>query len=142
MLMNDMHNDWNETDNDTRPAIATLHTDGSGYWSSAAKAVQVTALTVPYISEEGDFGELRVHFNTDSWRPDRDGLIYTDKRFKKGLQDHLTSLGLAGSDVEYSEQGLQGDNYVSCDVGEEFIKSWKVKYPEAYKVAYDDIWAD
>ena len=132
MLLNDMHTDWAASDNDVRPAIVTLHTDGSGYWSEVAKAVQVTALTVPYINEEGDFGELKVHFNTDSWRPDKDGLIYTDCLFSKELAAYVNSIGLVGDDVSYSEQGMQGDNYVSCDVGEEFMASWKAKYPEAY----------
>ena len=127
MLLNDMHTDWDEADNDARPAIATLHTNGGGYWSNVAKAVQITELTVPYINEEGDFGELKVHFNTDSWRPDRDGLIYTDKQFMIELQAWLLTMGLDGLDVSYSEQGLQGDNYVSCDIGEEFIASWKAQ---------------
>ena len=124
MLMNDEHTDWNEADNDTRPAIATLHTNGSGYWSSKAKAVSITDLQIAYLSDECDFGELCVHFNTDSWRPDKDGLIYTDKQFMRELQAYLTSVGLAGHDVGYSEQGMQGDNYVSCDVGKAFVDSW------------------
>jgi len=142
LLLNDMHTDWNVKDNDVRPAIVTLHTDNSGYYNTVAKAVQVTALTVPYISEEGDFGELRVHFNTDSWRPDRDGLIYTNRTFESEMQAWLTSIGLSGEDAGYSEQGMQGDNFVSCDVGEMFLASWKAKYPEAYKTAYDEMWAD
>jgi hypothetical protein len=142
MLLNDQHTDWNESDNDTRPAIATLHTDGNGYWNTIAKDVQITALTVPYINEEQSFGELHVHFNTDSWLPSKDGLIYTDRLFEAELQAYLNSIGLDGGDVGYSEQGMQGDNYVSCDVGEEFIASWKAKYPEAYKEAYNSIWAE
>lgn len=141
-LLNDMHTDWNVKDNDVRPAIVTLHTNGSGYWSEVAKAVQVTALTVPYINEEGNYGELRVHFNTDSWRPDKDGLIYTDKQFKNELCAWLNTIGLAGSDVSYSEQGMQLDNAVSCDVGAVFMSTWKAKYPDAYQTAYDSIWKD
>lgn len=142
MLLNDQHTDWAASDNDTRPAIVTLHTDGRGYWSTVAKAVQVTAITVPYINEEGDYGELKVHFNTDSWRPDKDGLIYTDKRFMKELDMYLDSIGLSGINCGYSEQGMQGDNYVSCDVGDKFLKGWKAQYPEAFQAAYDSIWKD
>lgn len=140
MLLNDMHTDWNANDNDTRPAIGLLFTGGDGFWTQKAKAVQVTALTVLYISEEEDFGELRVHFNTDSWRPDRDGLIYSDTTFCEELQAWLTSIGLAGDDVDYSEQGMQLDNAVSCDVGKAFLDSWKAMYPEAHKATYDSIW--
>ena len=129
-LLNDMHTDWDVADHDFRPSIATLHTDGSGYYTCLKQALSITELTVPYINDEGDFGELRVHFNTATWRPDIDGLIYTDKLFKQELQEWLTSIGLAGKDVSYSEQGMQGDNYVSCDVGGEFLASWKEKYPD------------
>ena len=127
MLLNDQHTDWDEADNDTRPAIATLSTDGSGYWSRTVRAVQITELSVDYINDECDFGELRVHFNTESWRVDKVGLIYTDKQFMTELQAWLLIMGLDGLDVSYSEQGLQGDNYVSCDIGEEFIASWKAQ---------------
>ena len=132
MLLNDMHTDWKASDNDTRPAIVTLHTDGGGYWSTVAKAVQVTELTLHvYETEDADdlFGELQVHFNTTSWRPDRDGLIYTDKQFMIELQAWLLTLGLDGLDVSYSEQGMQLDNAVSCDISEKFIASWKAKFP-------------
>lgn len=125
MLLNDMHTDWDVKDNDTRPAIATLHTDGGGYWSEVAKAVRITALSLGYVTDEGDYGELCVHFNTDDWLPPRDGLIYTDKQFKAELCAYLDSVGLPGSDVSYSEQGMQGDNMVSFDAGEAFMTAWK-----------------
>jgi hypothetical protein len=123
-LLNDMHSNWNAKDNDVRPAIAILHTNGGGYWTAVAKPVQITELKVSYINDECDFGELRVHFNTDSWRPDRDSLIYSDKLFIAELQAYASNVGLAGEDISYSEQGMQGDNYVSCDVGKAFIDSW------------------
>lgn len=129
-LLNDMHTNWNEADNDVRPAIAIIGTDGRGYWSDVVKFVMVTELKVSYINEEQSFGELRVHFNTNTWRPDRDGLIYSDKKFMAELQAYATSIGLAGSDISYSEQGMQGDNYVSCDVGADFLASWVARYPE------------
>jgi hypothetical protein len=37
----------------------------------------------------------------------------------------LISIGLDSSDVNYSEQGMQGDNYVSLDAGPNFIESFK-----------------
>ena len=125
MLLNDMHEDWDVRDNDTRDSDVVLHTGGNGYWSNEIKAVRITDIVLGYVSEDKDFGELLVHFNTDDWRPDRDGLIYTDRLFKAELCEYLDSIGLAGDDVGYSEQGMQGDNYVSCDVGADFIASWE-----------------
>jgi hypothetical protein len=102
MLLNDMHTDWDDEDNDTREGITTLHTNGSGYWSSTAKAVRVDKL----------------------------GLIYTDKLFRQELRAYLQAEGYAGDDVDYSEQGMQGDNYVSCDVGSAFIASYMKKHTD------------
>ena len=102
---------------------AVLSTDGCGYWSEVAKDVKVIGYTVPYINDEEDFGELRVYFDTASWDVNTDGLIYTDRQFEEELKALLTSIGLQGEDITYSEQGMQGDNYVSLDIGEDFIRS-------------------
>ncbi len=105
-----------------------LTTCGDGYWSDVSKSVRVTDIALSYINDESDFGELRVYFNTDDWDVREDGLIYTDSMFMEELRVMLDGMGLAGADVDYSEQGMQGDNYVSCDVGEDFIKSYGEKF--------------
>ena len=102
----------------------TLHTNGNGYWSDKATAVTVEALDLHYINEERDFGELCVHFNTNDWDVDVDGLIYTDKLFMQELRAYLQTIGFTeveANDVSYSEQGMQDEEYVSCDVGLDFI---------------------
>ena len=101
-----------------------LHTNGQGLWTTHAQAVEIKHFSMPYITDEQDFGELCVHFDSNDWDVDQLGLIYTDPLFLKELQAYLTTLGLAGHDVHYSEQGMQGDSYVSLDVGAEFIHSW------------------
>jgi hypothetical protein len=103
---------------------AILNTIGDGYWSNVAKAVEITGLQLAYINDELDFGELRVYFNTSTWDVDKDGLIYTDSLFEAELCELLTSMGFDASDVSYSEQGMQGDNYVSLDVEECFINTF------------------
>ena len=103
---------------------ATLNTGGGGYWSNTKTAVEVTRLQLAYTNDELDFGELRVYFNIKTWDADVLGLIYTDKQFMAELKELLTSLGFDASDVDYSEQGMQGDKYVSCDVGECFINTF------------------
>ena len=102
----------------------TLHTNGRGYWSTTAKAVDVEALDLQYITNDKDFGELCIHFNTNDWDTATDGLIYTDKLFMQELRAYLQTVGFTeaeANDVNYSEQGMQSDNYVSCDVGAVFI---------------------
>lgn len=108
-----------------------FNTSGDGYWSSVVNAqVEIVDMEVSYCSDEKDFGELRVIFNTDTWNVDEHGLIYTDKLFMQQLREFLKQHGLAGDDVSYSEQGMQGDDYVSCDMGAKFIRSWEAKFGE------------
>lgn len=107
-----------------RTVNQSLSTNGQGYWSNVAGEVKITGLDVAYVNDEGNFGELRVYFDTKSWDVDANGLIYTDKQFMKELRDLLTGMGFASDDVGYSEQGMQGDDYVSCDVGIKFLKSF------------------
>ena len=107
-----------------RDKFTTLHTNGKGLWSDKATAVSITSLDLQYISNERDFGELCVHFNTQDWDVNTDGLIYTDPLFKAELRAYLQTLGFTAeeaNDVDYSEAGMQSDNYVSCDVGLDFI---------------------
>jgi len=104
--------------------FTTLNTNGRGYWSNKAKAVDVTKLDLQYISNDKDFGELCVHFAKASWDVTVDGLIYTDKLFMQELRAYLVQLGFTdaeANDVSYSEQGMQEATYVSCDVGAKFI---------------------
>jgi hypothetical protein len=103
---------------------ATLRTGSGGYWSNTKTAVEITGLQLAYLNDELDFGELRVFFNTATWDVNKLGLIYTDKQFMKELKKLLTAKGFDAGDVSYSEQGMQGDNYVSCDVGERFINTF------------------
>jgi hypothetical protein len=103
---------------------ATLRTNGTGLWSNKRRAVEITGLQLSYINDELSFGELRVHFDTASWDTYTDGLIYTDAQFMTELRELLTAQGFDASDVSYSEQGMQGDTYVSCDVGECFINTY------------------
>lgn len=113
-----------------------LETMGDGYWSDVAKSVNVTLIAVPYINEEEDFGELRVYFDK-GWDVRKDGLIYTDSLFLVMLREQLDNAGLVGSDVDYSEQGMQGNNYVSLDVGAMFLRSFKAIAVEQYTAALE-----
>ena len=111
-----------------------LNTCGDGLWSSKAKAVTITDIQLEkaycWIDEpDPDLGgELRVYFDTKTWNVEEDGLIYTDKGFKRELKTFLNAHGLPGDDVGYSEQGMQGDDYVSLDAGHEFYTAWMKKF--------------
>ena len=124
----------------------TLHTNGRGYWSNTAKAVDVEALDLQYISNDKDFGELCIHFAVDElgsncWDTATDGLIYTDELFMQELHAYLQTVGFTeaeANDVSYSEQGMQSNNYVSCDVGAVFIAGLERLEPEHVQAVYEE----
>ena len=124
----------------------TLHTNGTGYWSTTAKAVDVEALDLQYITNDKDFGELCIHFAVDElgancWDTATDGLIYTDKLFMRELRAYLQTVGFTeeeANDVNYSEQGMQSDNYVSCDVGAVFIAGLERLEPQHVQAVHKE----
>jgi hypothetical protein len=112
--------------NTNSAACTTGDTDGDGV-SNAQEAIDGTnpgnGCSYTVVSQ--------VYANTTAaWKTldcDTDGLIYTDGQFMEDLVRFLASQGLA-LDVSYSEQGMQGDDYVSCDVAGKFIASWEAKF--------------
>lgn len=105
----------------------TLWTAGNGLWSDREAAVKVTHLSLradTYNNGKTLYGELRVHFDPKSWNINKDGLIYTDRLFLNQLKTALVRRGLPSLGVDYSEQGMQGKDYVSLDVGDLFVRSY------------------
>ncbi len=112
-------------------------TNGKGLWTEEQRLVIINRLKIGYSSltyypEEPFHGELRAYFDDSgftlgSWNVPGHGLIYTDKlwirEFKAGLRDLGLSIK-ATQNVSYSEQGMQGTNYVSMDIGPVFYTSW------------------
>lgn len=96
-------------------------TDGSGLWSTAHRPVRVVGYELAYCDD--DFGELRVYFDEDTWSVDELGLIYTDELFLASVTEFLISRGYTvdSASVDYSEQGMQGDDYVSFDVSGQIV---------------------
>jgi hypothetical protein len=104
-------------------------TAGDGYWSTAQKTVEITDMRLGFVDEDKEYGELCVYFNTDTWNVNKDGLIYTDSLFKEELMAFIKQHNLV-VDLCYSEQGMQGDDYVSFDIGADFLRSWEAKFGE------------
>jgi len=106
-----------------------LRTAGDGHWSRKVADVPITKFEIAYLDEnnllDSTFGELRVFFDTRAWRYPDDGLIYTDSLFETLLKTYLVSVGFtqqAADSIGYSEQGMQGDDYVSLDIGQPFLR--------------------
>ena len=96
-----------------------IKTSGDGYWSNKKQSVECIAYEV-FGKQGDDFGELRVYFDTHTWNVETDGLIYTDLGFIAGIREAFVHR----DDIHYSEQGMQGDDFVSFDVGAEFLMNY------------------
>lgn len=113
------------------------HTNGSGLWSYEERTVKINDLKIGYLTE--NFGELRAYFGNKNWDTEKHGLIYTDRLFIKELRKNLEKIGFskkAANDVDYSEQGMQGDNYVSLDFGKYFFKEL---FPKTFITFEDNV---
>lgn len=99
---------------------------GNGLWSSEIKDVLITRLQQKYVSESGH-GYFDAYFTKKSWNPYKCGLIYTDRTFIQELRKTLVVLGFSEKVVKhltYTEQGMQGDNYVSLEANAAFCKEF------------------
>lgn len=106
-----------------------FNVSGDGLWSNVKGSVEIVDMQLGYVADDKQFGELCVYFNDKHWDVNIDGLIYTDSGFYADLQAFIKLHGLV-VDLCYSEQGMQGDDYVSFDVGADFIASWEAKFGE------------
>lgn len=101
------------------------HFDGKpGLWSQQpgrpVKIGWVSAQINPPL-DPGDKEEqfLMVYFEPRTWDIDRDGLIYTDQGWIKELRETAKQLGFERADeLDYTEQGMQGEDYVHLIVGQ------------------------
>jgi hypothetical protein len=118
-----------------------LNVGGNGLWSNTLKKVNISKMEVHYYYESEDdvpkWGELRVFFHKKSWDINKYGIIYTDKTFLKELSEWLVKLKI-NSKADYSEQGMQGDYYVSLDVDKKFIIEWDKRKFKIVKTLYRD----
>ena len=101
--------------------VTAFGPNGKGLWgrSDEEKQFEISKLQGHYfdVAIGGKLvGTLDVHL-TDYHSKDN-GLIYTDKTFEKSLKALLKEKGLMRfiKDIGYSEQGMQGKNYVNFDI--------------------------
>jgi len=98
-----------------------IKTSGKGYWSKNIKDVKISKI------EWDDFKKgrdqlVKIYFTKKTWNINEDGLIYTDYEFLQALKNELIT-NYSGdkypdwNKLNYTEQGVQGANYISCILG-------------------------
>lgn len=90
-------------------------TNGTSIWSSRKDNHVISILESCVCNHE-----LRLYFTKKSWgNTEIYGLIYTDRQFEKEVQQFvskITKSKVGDKQLGYSEQGMQGDDYVSMDI--------------------------
>lgn len=111
---------------------------GKGRWGyTSGRQVGIKNIKLSYVSDDGEYGELRVFFKKSDWKVEKHGLIYTDQMFLREFKNYCTKvLGLPSDGVGYTEQGAQGDSYVSIGVGKQFLKAWAKKTGEELDLGF------
>ena len=108
-----------------RKVSFVTRTDGKGYWSTVArKSIRIDRVAIASVSDDGEYGELRAYFDESEWNVESDGLIYSDQAWMKSFRSCMATLGFsvqALAAISYTEQGMQGTEYVSLDVGQDFL---------------------
>lgn len=103
-------------------AARTLYTSISTKTARPVRLVRIFKLEY----REGSIIELRAFFS-GIWDVERLGLLYGSaswlKSFRAGLQEIGFSPDVARQ-IDYSEMGMQGIDYVSLDAPDEIVKEW------------------
>lgn len=113
-------------------------TSGRGLWTQERKTVNIHSVKfMPVIYDEPgrESGAMYIeaYFDRREWNTHRDGLIYTDQKwmreFRQGFFAQFPELREVDANIDYSEQGAQGPNYVHivlvADKGKKFDKFMK-----------------
>jgi hypothetical protein len=108
-----------------RVGTANCVISGNGLWFLGEKGTKFSCtIFLAFTDPDEDQASLRV-FAVPRRYPNKTGLIYTDPGFLRGVKALLKEVGMpAWSQVDYSEQGMQGFNYVDMEVCSKRAFKW------------------
>lgn len=75
---------------------------------------------------KGSIIELRAFFS-EIWDVEKLGLLYGNASWLKSFRAGLQEIGFSPNvtrEIDYSEMGMQGIDYVSFDAPDEIVKEW------------------
>jgi hypothetical protein len=107
-----------------------VSTDGNGLWSEVEKDVTINKIEWYSDNDEDDeeYSEsetyVKLYFDKRTWNIEKHGLIYTDDTFEDKIKTALVRLQKKGvlpdlpwDTISYTEQGMQGEDYVHMILG-------------------------
>jgi hypothetical protein len=92
-------------------------TNGKGFWSNTVAEVNIVGYELTHLTcYRNDYYSYTKLYFDNSWNTKEYGLIYTDPLFIKDVTLNLKPI-LKFKSIDYTENGMQGNNYVSleCD---------------------------
>ncbi len=118
-------------------AQGTADVAGDGLWSeTSVRGLRIKLLPEDIfwfddVDEIGNpilVGNINAYFDPRDWNTKELGLIYTDREFEKGVRQILKTAGFRYyRDLSYSEQGMQGGDFVNFDVGKKLATELDTK---------------
>ena len=103
-------------------------TKGDGYWShTIPTTVSISKIELEVGKAYVDLYNYRpflpiymkAYFPKKSWNTEKQGLIYTDslwiKNFREQFKVRFPAMAWMAGKIDYTEQGMQGSNYVSMN---------------------------
>lgn len=86
--------------------------DSHGYWGKSDFEAEftITKVEVDYDIEK-NYGSVDIYLT--NYNAGIYGLIYTDEKFEKDIDELMKNSGFG---LNYSEQGMQGHNFVNMDL--------------------------
>jgi hypothetical protein len=95
---------------------------GDGYYTERQCVVH-GVLECEELSWGRDENWAMANFHLDEWDTIEDSLIYSDSLFVKDLRENLRQLGFKHyPEIDYSEQGMQGENFVNLDCTDNLVQ--------------------
>jgi hypothetical protein len=92
----------------------------NSYFNNKEYKININCIKFELYEYDNDkYGQLYAYFNIKDWDIYKNGLIYNNpawiKDFRKSLSLYLKT-NITKDDINYSEQGMQGINYVHMDI--------------------------
>lgn len=110
-----------------------------GLWTDYDAVKMPTTYTVEVwwdaggLEIEQDYIMLDVFVVNPKYDANKIGLIYTDGSFRRGVRDSANRAGFPGKEIDYTEQSMQGRDWVSMEAGRLFSRELASRFPDVFR---------
>src|SRR4030042_366727 len=87
-----------------------------GVWGRNKELVSYKINRIRVLNIGDPFDSASINIYLEGYHANQYGLIYTDITFKNSVRILFSKIGVNPEDVEYTEQRMQGENFVSMKI--------------------------